>query len=203
MKRGQRTFSPAHVPAHSSTGGTWLKLFLLGLLLTPAASWASSDAVADAADESDETPAIDQSDDAAVEDLATVLSEVLPDDAYSGGVERCLSNHEYRNIEIVSDQYLLVRGSRGRAWVNELPRRCRGMRRDSILVTESRVGRICQSDLFRAMDRVDFGGPPIAHATCVFGVFQPVAADQVELIREALVAKSRTTTVKASAKGGK
>lgn len=186
-----------------SSSSAWLKLALASvLLIVPAVSWASSDGAVEEPVSPTSPPSDDMADEPAV-DLATVLNEALPDDAYAGGVERCLSTHQYRNIEIVSDQYLLVRGSRGRAWVNELPRRCRGMRRDSILVTESRVGRICQSDLFRAMDRVDFSGPPIAHATCAFGVFQPVAADQVDLIREALVAKSRTTTVKASSKGSK
>lgn len=182
-------------------GSAWLKIALAIALLTPVTGWASSEEN-EAQPAAEASPAVDESVEPAV-DLATVLSEALPDDAYAAGGERCLSTHQYRNIEILSDQYLLVRGSRGRAWVNELPRRCRGLRRDSVLVTESRVGRICQSDLFRAMDRVDFSGPPIAHATCAFGVFQPVAADQVDLIREALLAKSRTSTVKATAKGGK
>lgn len=136
-----------------------------------------------------------------VVDLATVLSETVADASYGAQPDRCLSSHRYRRFEIISDQHILLKGSRGRAWVSELPRRCRGLDKHSVIITEQRSNQICANDMFRAVDRVDLGGPPIVEAVCVFGKFQPIEPEQVALIKEALAAKARTRTVRSSSQG--
>lgn len=150
-----------------------------------------------------DTPGGEPSADADAEevvDLETVLNETVADASYSAQPEICLSSHRYRRMQVISDQHILLKGSRGRAWVSELPRRCRGLDKHSVIVTESRMNRICKSDQFRAVDRIDLGGPPIVEAVCIFGAFQPVEPEQVELIKEALAAKARTKTVRSTSR---
>ena len=169
-------------------------VWLLSILLPMSAATGWADAQPAAAP--NEVPNAEEE----VVDLATVLSETVTDAEYGGDPERCLSSHRYRRFEVISDQHILLKGSRGRAWVSELPRRCRGLDKRSIIYTESRTNQICASDMFRVVDRIDLGGPPIVETVCVFGKFQPVAPEQVDLIKEALAAKARTKTVRTTSR---
>ena len=137
-------------------------------------------AVVTAAEESDVIPTAEE-----------ILANPLDDSAYVDDV-RCLAVGRYRQVDILNDRALVFRGRGGRAWINLLPRRCPGLRRDMVLAIETRGSRICSRDQFRGMPRI---GPEAATGFCSLGTFRPVEADNLDAIRDALRARSANRTV--------
>lgn len=120
-----------------------------------------------------------------------ILANPLDDSAYVDDV-RCLATGRYRQVDIVSDRILVFRGRGGRAWINLLPRRCPGLRRDMVLAIQVRGARACSRDQFRGMPRLS---PDAATGFCSLGVFHRVEADNLDAIRRALRAGGANTTV--------
>lgn len=127
----------------------------------------------------------------AIPSAEEILANPLTDEAYVDDV-RCLAAGRYRQVDILNDRVLVFRGRGGRAWINLLPRPCRGLRRDMVLAIETRGARICSRDQFRGMPRI---GPEAATGFCSLGTFRPVEADNLDAIRGALRANSATRTV--------
>ena len=127
-----------------------------------------------------------------------ILANPLDDAAYSSN-RRCLSVGRYRQVDILNSQTLVFRGRGNRAWVNVLPRRCVGLRRDMILAIERRGPRICSRDQFRAMPRV---GAAVGTAFCSLGMFRPVDADNLGAIEGALEARHDNKVVTDTVRSG-
>ena len=127
-----------------------------------------------------------------------VLANPLDDAAYTNN-RRCLSVGRYRQVDILNNQTLVFRGRGNRAWVNLLPRRCVGLRRDMILAIERRGPRICSRDQFRAMPRI---GATVGTAFCSLGVFHPVHADNLGAIEGALRARHDNKVVTDTVRSG-
>lgn len=127
----------------------------------------------------------------AIPSAEEVLANPLDDAAYADNV-RCLATGRYRQVDILNDRVLVFRGRGGRAWINLLPRRCPGLRRDMVLAIETRGSRICYRDQFRGMPRI---GPEAATGFCSLGTFRPVDADNLDAIRGALRASRANRTV--------
>lgn len=136
--------------------------------------------VAAAAEPSDAIPSAEE-----------ILANPLDDAAYVDDV-RCLAAGRYRQVDILNDAVLVFRGRGGRAWINVLPRRCPGLRRDMVLAIETRGSRICSRDHFRGMPRI---GPEASTSFCSLGTFRPVDADNLDAIRNALTASRANRTV--------
>lgn len=117
------------------------------------------------------------------ETLDDILNSPLSAADYSGASDRCLSSHEYRAVEILDDQLVLFKGNGGRLWINRLPRRCVGLRRNDVLRFEMRSNRLCEMDTFRSYDRSFVSA--FGSGTCTLGQFQPVTPEQVEAIQVA------------------
>ena len=125
---------------------------------------------------------------------ADILANPLDDTAYVDDV-RCLATGRYRQVDILNDGVLIFRGRSGRAWINLLPRRCPGLRRDMVLAIEVRGARVCSRDQFRGMPRL---GPEAATGFCTLGEFHPVEADNLEAILQALRARRANRTVRST-----
>ena len=137
-------------------------------------------AVVTAAEETDAIPSAEE-----------ILANPLTDSAYVDDV-RCLAVGRYRQVDILNDRALVFRGRGGRAWINQLPRPCPGLRRDMVLAIETRGSRICSRDQFRGMPRI---GPEAATGFCSLGTFRPIEADNLDAIRGALRASRANRTV--------
>ncbi len=129
---------------------------------------------------------------------AEVLANPLDDAAYSSN-RKCLSVGRYRQVDILNSQTLVFRGRGNRAWVNVLPRRCVGLRRDMVLAIERRGPRICSRDQFRAMPRI---GAMLGTAFCSLGMFRPVHADNLGAIESALKARHDNKVVTDTVRSG-
>lgn len=123
--------------------------------------------------------------------VAQILSETL-DAAEYGENQRCLSN--YRHIRILDDQTLVFEGRRKSLWVNQLPMRCPGLHRGSVLQvrTDFAFGRICKMDTVTVSDWFDwpwYQRRPWQWASgirCSLGEFQPVTELQVQALKAAM-----------------
>ncbi len=119
------------------------------------------------------------------EAIEDILSKPLPEEAYAQR-ERCLASHQYDSVDILDDRHLVFKGRGHRIWVNELRNRCVGLRPRDVLQFEVHANRICDLDMFQAVD-TSIG---IKGGICSLGQFTPVTAEQVQAIKAA-VAESR------------
>lgn len=126
--------------------------------------------------------------------VASILSEPLPADAYVTP-RRCISRASIRDVDILSDRYLLFEAPRGTFWLNELRGRCPDLRWNRTLVFEAHGLQLCDMDRFKVSDlwywpRYQrwpwnwFDG-----VSCSLGRFQAVSEAQAAALRGAL--KSR------------
>ena len=120
-----------------------------------------------------------------------VLAAPLADRDYSQS-RRCLATNRYRRIDIVTDQALVFVGRGDTVWLNMLPYRCHGLRRDMVLVLEQSSMRVCARDRLRGLAR---SSAEPATAACALGQFQPLARENLAAMRDALVAARRNRTV--------
>ena len=120
-----------------------------------------------------------------------VLANPLDDDAYAN-TKRCLSTARYRRIDIVGDRALVFYGRGDDAWLNMLPYRCRGLRSDMMLAIEQSNFRVCALDRFKGLPR---GSTQLGTTVCALGEFERLSHDEVELRRDALLARQRNRTV--------
>ena len=114
------------------------------------------------------------------ERLQAILTETLPESEYRE-LTRCLSTRVYRRVEILSDQYLIFKGSRNRVWVNRLRHRCPGLRRHHILKFDLFGQNICDMDRVSAIDR-SFGD---ISASCSLGPFEEIDEQRAAALKEA------------------
>ena len=122
------------------------------------------------------------------------IESILTQASEFSETERCLNPSQFRNIEILSNRYLLFEGRGDNMWLNTLLHRCPGLHRHSVLGMErmSVSGSYCRLDSFEVYDRMDapwyrrwpwqWGGG----TRCSLGDFQPVNEVQVESLKAAL-----------------
>jgi hypothetical protein len=119
-------------------------------------------------------------------DIDEIMSYEL-DETEFGEASNCLSSNQYRSFRPLGDRHLVFEGRKNKQWVNVLRGRCPGLRADSIFIMKPTMsGRSCEMDQFEAVDRTgDYlsGG---RGATCVLGVFKPVAKAQLQEIETRL-----------------
>ena len=120
-----------------------------------------------------------------------VLANPLGDGDYAES-RRCLATSRYRRIEIVTDQALAFVGRGDTVWLNLLPHRCHGLRRDMVLVVEQSSLRVCARDRVRGLARASTA---VGTATCPLGAFRPLPRENFDAMRDALVAAHRNRTV--------
>lgn len=157
------------------------------VLAIGAATWLAMPAAAKdaetAADSSDAPPDIPT--------VEEVLAAPLADRDYSQS-RRCLSKNRYRRIDIVTDQALVFVGRGDTVWLNMLPYRCHGLRRDMVLVLEQSSMRACARDRLRGLAR---SSAEPATTACALGQFQPLPKENFDAMRDALIAARRNRTV--------
>lgn len=135
----------------------------------------------------EERQAREQVKEEAIEDI---LSTPLGAEEYAGSEPaRCLSSYEYRSVEVLDDQHVVFRGNGDKLWINQLRRKCVGLRRDEILRFEMRDNRVCDLDSFESVNRgLGYG---TTSGICTLGTFKPVTPEQLEAIELAVKESKR------------
>ena len=95
----------------------------------------------------------------------------------------CISASRYREVRVLNEHYVAFVG-RKTAWVNELRRRCHGLRDEDTISFETRGNRICLHSRFESFDMFFGGQMPIA--TCFLGDFHEVTRDELSVIETAM-----------------
>lgn len=118
---------------------------------------------------------------AEVPETGIIFDEPLQ--AEPGDPVDCINARAIRRIEILNNEILIVTGTHDHYWVNQLPRKCVGLRKNMILHIERFGSQICRNDAFEAYERADIG-PFTAH--CRWGEFQPAVLEQIFMIKNEL-----------------
>ena len=125
-----------------------------------------------------------------------ILANPLDESAYTRK-NRCLARARYRRIEIVGNVALVFHGRGEDVWLNVLPRRCRGLRENMVLLMEHGGLRVCAQDRFRATSSGNIDG---ATSICTLGMFEQMTPERLDAMRDALLAHRNTKTVTRTAR---
>ena len=117
------------------------------------------------------------------ESVEEILATPLPDDAYADS-QRCLGLHQYRSVDVLSDELIVFEGRR-KYWLNQLQNRCVGLRPDLLLKLSLRGSQVCELDTFRGLDSTTVA-PLFGSGNCFLGRFEPISKEQLDLLRSAL-----------------
>ena len=128
-----------------------------------------------------------------------ILANPLDESAYAQK-RRCLATARYRRIEIVGNMALAFHGRGEDVWLNVLPRRCPGLRKDMVLAIERNSLRTCARDRFRGMSR---GSLDLSTSVCSLGSFEHMTRERLDVMRDALVALQNTKTVTKTVRAAK
>lgn len=86
--------------------------------------------------------------------------------------ENCISLHGLKKTKILSNRVILFYTRGNKVFQNTLPKRCPGLRENSIISYKVRTRRLCYYDDITVLD--DTGISLSAGFTCSLGKFQPV-----------------------------
>lgn len=124
-------------------------------------------------------------------DAAAVQEEASEDGAVAAATEElfdrepvdCLSLNRIRRTEVIDDATIVFYSRSDETYVNNLPRRCPGLRSNDRFSYELRQSRLCETDWITVLERVGGGfGPGF---TCRLGVFHPATEEIVDILKRA------------------
>lgn len=96
--------------------------------------------------------------------------------------EPCVYARNVRNIDVIDEQLLVLRGTADRYWISRLPNKCDGLTDRMYLAIDRYGSKICRNDRFEAHEN---GGG--FYTSCRFGEFEPVAKGTVDTLKMAAV----------------
>ena len=120
-------------------------------------------------------------------DLDAFLAEGAQTGEYAEPV-RCIQASRIRDIVVLDDQHVAFRLSRGEQYLVQFPHRCPGLHRNEPVAYETRGQRLCAQDWIRGMGGFGSYGPGMR---CNLDTFQPVSAEQLELLKDTLRRRRR------------
>lgn len=95
--------------------------------------------------------------------------------------DRCVAHTRVSRTEIIDSQTILFHMVGRDTYLNRLPRRCPGLRRNEALMFDIRGSRICDVDLVTVLQTWGVGFMP--GASCRLGRFVPITEDNVKALR--------------------
>ena len=95
----------------------------------------------------------------------------------------CLSLNRIRRTEVIDDSTIVFYVGRREPYVNNLPRRCPGLKVNGRFSYKVDTSRLCGTDWITVLE--DFAGRLGTGFTCRLGVFHPTNLDVVALLKEA------------------
>lgn len=110
-------------------------------------------------------------------------SSVLGQVADEEEAERCVDVRSIDRTDVVDDYNILFYMRNGDIYVNHLPRRCPGLRRERTFSYRTTMSRLCNVDLITVLDRMGSGFQP--GVSCGLGLFYPITSEEAQALKEA------------------
>jgi hypothetical protein len=173
--------------------GFGLMLTVPGAVLAVEEATGPGDAAVPEAAEADNEEDGEDEEQTLEERLAELISQSRSEDEYRES-RRCLSRHEYRDVEIIGTDFLLFRKG-DRYWLNELKRTCMALRQNGIVLSFNPRGtsQTCENQQVYVVSRFDLdrgftqtGMPRYHQGVCWLGTFEEIQPEQAVLLREAV-----------------
>ena len=95
---------------------------------------------------------------------------------------RCIPLRSIQEIEILDDRNIIFRVGSNNYYLNNLPYRCSGLRRNDTIMYRTSINEICDVDVITVLD--DIGPGFQAGASCGLGRFTPVNQEEIKMLRE-------------------
>lgn len=115
--------------------------------------------------------------------------QVTPDDAdalppiqYLAEPKDCINLRDIDRTRILNNQQILFYLRRNRIYLNQLPHKCGGLRRNDTLSYRTSLNRLCRLDSITVLNQTGFGftrGP-----TCGLGYFQEIDEVTADFLKE-------------------
>jgi len=96
--------------------------------------------------------------------------------------QRCLRLSEIKSTEVLDKQQILFEATGGRYFVNVLPYKCPGLRRDAAILHRTSLDRMCDLDVITVLEST--GGGFFPGASCGLGRFNPIDKEEAEALRK-------------------
>jgi len=110
------------------------------------------------------------------------LTGFATEDADDSAVERCISLRAIDKTDVVDDNNILFYMRNGDVYLNRLPHRCPGLKRERTFMYRTTMPRLCDVDIITVLDQAGFGFMP--GASCGLGRFYPISEDEARMLKE-------------------
>jgi len=127
------------------------------------------------------------------DDLDAAIAEILagPDDADYIEPERCIISGRINRTEVLSERVIVFHMRGGEKYVVQFEHRCPGLRRNGVTRQERRSIHLCAQDTIQGLSDISMTGVESWGPRCLLPHFEPVTAEQVTFIKEALKSQRR------------
>ncbi len=100
--------------------------------------------------------------------------------------ERCISLMRIDSTQVLDGNHVIFRMKGGKNYLNVLPHRCPGLRRNQPFMYRTSLSVLCDVDMITVLDTGGFGLRPMA--SCGLGRFMPMLDADIDAIRDELKA---------------
>ena len=102
--------------------------------------------------------------------------------------ERCINLTQIKSVEVLDNQRILFRMQAGKQFINVLPHRCSGLRKNQPFMYRTSLSQLCDLDIITVLDTGGFGLRPLG--SCGLGRFKnALAADLLPIKDDLKVSK--------------
>lgn len=84
--------------------------------------------------------------------------------------ERCISLNHIKSVKVLDNRRILFNMNGGKRYINVLPHRCSGLRKNQPFMYRTSLSRLCDLDLITVLDSGGFGLRPMG--SCGLGRFK-------------------------------
>lgn len=120
--------------------------------------------------------------------IELILMRDPTDEDYEATV-KCVNKRRIRNVEVLSDRFVLLEMQTKDKYLIQLKRRCNSIKRGEFIRIDSRTGRFCRGDSVRGT-LAEFPGVTDWGAPCRVPGFEPINDVQLEQLKLGLASKT-------------
>jgi hypothetical protein len=104
---------------------------------------------------------------------APVQAEDAP--AAVDGEKKCIALQRIRSTKVIDNQHIRFELQGGKYYMNELPNKCPGLRKDKPFMYKTSLNQLCDLDIITVLEQA--GGSFMQGASCGLGKFVPYDKD--------------------------
>ena len=127
------------------------------------------------------------------DELDAAIAEILagPDDTGYAEPERCIMAGRIERTEVLSNRIVVFHVRGDKKYVVQFKHRCPGLRRNGLTRQERRSIHLCAQDTIQGLYDISMSGAESWGPRCFLPYFEPITAEQVTFIQEALKSRRR------------